>query len=92
MVAQHRRGAYVVVPECYDAFARVENLDANTVKNQEARLGRHRERKTPSGKANTFRAELADGRRVDSMVFPGDLIWDNKAPRQADGALGRRRR
>ena len=84
--------AYVVMPECFDAFAAVENVDAKTVKNQVARLGRHRERKTPSGKANTFRAELPDGRRVDGMVFPGDLIWDDKAPPQADGALGRRRR
>ena len=84
--------AYVVVPECFDAFARVKNVDAKTVKNQVARLGRHRERKTPSGKANTFCAELPDGRRVDGMVFPGELIWDDKPPPQADGALGRRRR
>ena len=76
----------------FDAFAQVENMDAKTVKNQVARLGRHRERKTPSGKANTFRAELPDGRRVDGMVFPGDLIWDEDPPPLADGALGRRRR
>ena len=34
------------------------------MKNRVVRLGRHRERGTPSGAANTFRAELADGRRA----------------------------
>ena len=84
--------AYVVVPECFEAFAQVENVDAKTVKNQVVRLGRHRERKSRSGQANSFRAELPDGRRVDGMVFPGDLIWDDDPPPQAAGALGRRRR
>lgn len=33
-------------------------------------LGRHRERGSPSGAANTPRAELSDGRHVEGMVFP----------------------
>ena len=84
--------AYVVLPDGFEAFGALEGLDAKTVRNQVARLGRHRERKTPSGKANTFRAELPDGRRVDGMVFLGELIWDEDPPPLADGALGRRRR
>lgn len=44
-----------------------------------------------SGAANTFRAELAGGRRVEGMVFPGDLIWDDNPPPQAAGKLGQTR-
>ena len=77
---------------CRRGVRRRARLLRGAVKNQVARLGRHRERKTPSGKASTFRAELADGRRIDGMVFPGDLFWDDDAPPEADGALGRRRR
>ena len=84
--------AYVVVPDCFAEFGGLEALDVKTVANWVARLGRHREHKSPSGKANTFRAEMADNRRVDGMVFPGDLIWDGDPPALADGALGRRRR
>ena len=84
--------AYVVLPDCFEALAGEEQVDAKTIKNRVARLGRHRERESPSGAANTFSAELPDGRRVKGMVFPGDLIWDEAPPAQADGALGRRRR
>ena len=84
--------AYVVVPDGFEAVAAQEGVAAATVKNRVARLGRHRERSTRSGAANTFRAELPDGRRVDGMVFPGDLIWEADAPPEATGRLGRRRR
>lgn len=67
--------AYVVVPDAFEALAEQESVAAGTVKNRVARLGRHRERSTRSGDANTFRAELPDGRRVNGMVFPGELIW-----------------
>ena len=84
--------AYVVVPDGFEAFAAVDGVAAKTVRNRVARLGRHRERGSTSGAANTFRAELADGRRVEGMVFPGEMIWDGDPPAEADGALGRRRR
>lgn len=70
----------------------MEGVETKTVKNWVARLGRHRERGSRSGAAITFRAELADSRRVEGMVFPGELFWDGDAPPEADGALGRRRR
>ena len=84
--------AYVVVPDGFEAVAAQDGVSATTVKNRVARLGRHRERSTRSGAANTFRAELPDGRRVDGMVFPGDLIWESEPPPEATGSLGRRRR
>lgn len=85
--------AYVVVPDGFEEFAGVEGVEAKTVRNRVVRLGRHRERGSRSGAANTFRAELADGRQVEGMVFPGELVWDgNTPPPAAEGALGRRRR
>ena len=83
---------YVVLPDCFEAFAAPEQVDAKTVRNRVVRLGRHRERSSPSGTANTFRAELTDGRRVEGMVFPGDLIWEDDPPPEAGSALGWRRR
>lgn len=62
--------AYVVVPDGFAALAGLEEVEPKTVKNRVVRLGRHRERATPSGAANTFRAEIADGRRVEGVVFP----------------------
>ena len=62
--------AFVVVPDGLEAFATFESVAAKTVKNRVVRLGRHGERSSPSGSANTLRAELADGRRVEGMVFP----------------------
>ena len=84
--------AYVVVPDGFEEFAALEQVEAKTVRNRVARLGRHRERSSGSGAANTFRAELADGRRVDGMVFPGELLWDDRPPPEAAGKRGRRRR
>ena len=93
-IAQHNIAgeAYVVVPDGFEAFAALEGVEAKTVKHRIARLGRHRERSSPTGAANTFRAELADGRRAEGMVFDGELIWDDDPPPEADGRLGRRRR
>ena len=50
--------AYVVVPDGFEAFAAVEEVESKTVKNRVARLGRHRERRAPAGAANTLRAEV----------------------------------
>ena len=63
--------AYVVAPACFEAFAAGRELAAATVRNRVVRLGRHRQRASPSGAANVFRAVLADGSRVKGMVFPG---------------------
>ena len=84
--------AYVVVPDGFEAFAMLEGVEAETAKNRVARLGRHRECSSASGAANIFRAELADGRRVEGIVLPGDLVWDNDPPPEASGKLGLRRR
>jgi len=83
--------AYVVMPDGFEAFAAREGVAARTVRHRVVRLGRHRERSTRSGAANTFRAELADGRRVRGMVFPGELVWDADPPPQG-GAFADRRR
>ena len=84
--------AYVIVPDGFEAFAALEGVAPRTVKNRIVRLGRHRLRSSPSGAADTFRAELADGRRAEGMVFPGELIWEDDWPPEAGGALRRRRR
>ena len=84
--------AYVVVPDGFEAFAAREGVAAKTVRHRVVRLGRHRERGTRSGAANTFRAELADGRRVRGMVFPGELVWDADSAPPVAGTLGGRRR
>ena len=52
--------AYVVVPDGFEAFAVLGEVEPKTVKNRVVRLGRHRERSSPLGGANTFRAEPAD--------------------------------
>ena len=65
--------AYVVVPDGFEPFAALEEVEAKMVKNGIVRLGRHRELKSASGAANTLRAELSDGRRVEGMVFPGGV-------------------
>ena len=82
--------AYVVVPDGYRAFAESRGMGANTVMNRVKRLGRHRERGGRTGAANTFRARLADGRRVAGMAFPGELVWDGDPPPEGDVRLERR--
>ena len=83
-----RGEAYVVVPDGFEAFAGVEGVEPGTVRNRVARLGRHRERSSSSGSANTFRAELAGGRRVAGMLFPGELFWDDDGPPEMAGRVG----
>ena len=72
--------AYVVAPTCFEAFAAGRGIAPATVRNRVVRLGRHRQRASPSGAANVFRAVLADGSRVKGMVFPGELVWDDDPP------------
>jgi len=62
------------------------------VRNRVIRLGRHRVRASRSGAANLFHAALADGSRVEGMVFPGELIWDDDPPPRASAELVRKRR
>ena len=79
--------AYVVVPACFESFAAGQDLAPGTVRNRVVRLGRHRTRTSRSGAANLFRAVLADGSRVEGMVFPGALIWDDDPPPRANAGL-----
>ena len=79
--------AYAVSPACFEAFAAGRDLAPATVRNRVVRLGRHRQRASPSGSANVFRAVLADGSRVKGMVFPGELVWDNDPPPRANASL-----
>ena len=84
--------AYVVAPACFEAFAAERELAPATVRNRVVRLGRHRARAPRSGAATLFRAVLADGSRVEGIVFPGELIWDDDPPPQANAELVRKRR
>ena len=79
--------AYAVSPACFEAFAAGRGIAAATVRNRVVRLGRHRQRASPSGAANVFRAMLADGSRVKGMVFPGELVWDDDPPPRANASL-----
>ena len=79
--------AYVVSPACFEAFAAGRGIAPATVRNRVVRLGRHRQRASPSGSANVFRAVLADGSRVKGMVFPGELVWDDDPPPRANARL-----
>ena len=79
--------AYVVRPACFEALAAVEGVEVRTVKNRVVKLRQHRLRKWRRGVANRLRAELRDGRRVEGMLFPGELIWDDEAPELAAAEL-----
>ena len=79
--------AYAVAPGCFEAFAAGRDLAPGTVRNRVVRLGRHRTRASRSGAANLFRAVLADGSRVEGMVFPGELLWDDDPPPRANAGL-----
>ena len=79
--------AYAVSPACFEAFAAGRGIAAATVRNRVVRLGRHRQRASPSGAANVFHAVLADGSRVKGMVFPGELVWDDDPPPRANASL-----
>ena len=79
--------AYVVSPACFEAFAAGRDVAPATIRNRVVRLGRHRQRASPSGSANVFRAVLADGSRGKGMVFPGELMWDDDPPPRANASL-----
>ena len=83
--------AYAVSPACFEAFAAGRDVAPATVRNRVVRLGRHRQRASPSGSANVFRAVLADGSRVKGMVFPGELVWDDDPPPRANASLAGKR-
>ena len=70
----------MVASACFEAFAAERELAVATVRNRVVWLGRHRQRASRSGAANVFRAVLADGSRVQDMVFPGELVWDDDPP------------
>ena len=40
------------------------------------------------GAANLLRAVLSDGSRVEGMVFPGELFWDDDPPPGANAEHG----
>ena len=69
-----------MAPACFEAFAAGRELAPATVRNCVGRLGRHRVRASRAGAANLLRAVLADGSRVEGLVFPGALIWDDDPP------------
>ena len=79
--------AYVVSPACFEAFAAGRGIAAATVRHRVIRLRRHRQRASPSGSANVFRAVLADRSRVKGLVFPGELMWDDHPPPRAHARL-----
>ncbi len=79
--------AYVVRLACFEEFAAIEGVEVRTIKNRVAKLRQDRLRKWERGVANTFRAELADGRRVEGMLFAGELIWDDDPPPLAGAEL-----
>ena len=79
--------AYAVAPACFEAFAAGRDLAPATVRHRVVRLRRHRSRASRSGAANLFRAVLADGSRVEGMMFPGELIWDDDPPPRANAGL-----
>ena len=84
--------AYVLTPACFEEFTAGRDLAPATVRHRVVRLGRHRSRPSRSGAANLFRAVLTDGSRVEGMVFPGALVWDDNPPPRANAELVRRHR
>ena len=79
--------AFVVEPDCFEALAAAESLAPKSIRNRVLKLGRHSTRRSNAGRADSFPADLADGRRVSGMVFPGELFWDKDAPPASKSAL-----
>lgn len=79
--------AFVVVPDGYEAFEAPDGASPKTVRNRVSNLGRQRRRKWQGRRVDEFRAKLADGRRVPGMVFPGELIWDDRPPPSAEAEV-----
>ena len=82
-----RGSAFVVDPDAFEALAAVESVPPKSVRNRVRKLGRHRTRRSGAGRADSFSAELADGRSALGMVFPGTLFWDRDAPPASKSAL-----
>ena len=72
--------AFVVDPDCFEALAVAESMPPKSIRNRVLKLGRHSTRRSESGRADAFKADLADGRRPTGMLFPGELFWDEDAP------------
>ena len=79
--------AFVVEPDCFEALAAAESMPPKSIRNRVVKLGRHGNRRSGAGRADSFPAHLADGRRVSGMVFPGELFWDEDAPPASTSAL-----
>ena len=90
----HRMGeeAFVVVPDCFEACAAADGVAVKTVKNRVMRLGLHRMERAGDGAVDLFRAALGDGRVVRGMLFPGRLLWGDKAPETGSATLTKRYR
>ena len=72
--------AFVVDPDGFEALAAAGSMPPKSIRNRVVKLGRHRTRRSEGGRADAFPADLADGRRVSGMLFPGKLFWDEDAP------------
>ncbi len=70
----------MVDPDCFEALAAAESMPPKSIRNRVLKLGRHSTRRSESGRADAFKADLADGRRASGMLFPGELFWDKDAP------------
>ena len=84
--------AFVVVPDGFEAYPAEDGVNAKTVRNRVTRLGKHRQRKAGNRAVDEFRAGLPDGRREAGMVFPGELIWEDRAPPAIESELEGRSR
>lgn len=86
----HRIGddAFVVEPDCFEVWAEREGIAVKTARNRVRRLMRHRRSQRPGGgRGDRFYAVLGDGRRVQGMVFPGELLWDGAEPEEGPARL-----
>ena len=84
--------AFVVVPDGFEAYPAEDGVNAKTVRNRVTRLGKHRQRKAGNRAVDEFRAQLGDGRREAGMVFPGELIWEDRPPPALESELEGRSR
>ena len=79
--------AFVVDPDCFEALAAAESVPPKSIRNRVVKLGRHSTRRSASGRADSFTADLTDGRRVSGMLFPGELFWDKDPPPASKSVL-----
>ena len=79
--------AFVVDPDCFEGLAAAESMPPKSIRNRVLKLGRHSTRRSQSGRADAFKADLQDGRRASGMLFPGELFWDKDAPAASKSRL-----